>query len=284
MFQGIFQEEILFIRFIQVVKLKVFTSSKNPYFSQVGSLESWFLADLVMSLHHFSPSLDILSPRPPLRAMQSCPHKVPLPPPLMQPWDQSCDLYWLEIDCALNFLFPSEMMPRESYCGTLHDVTAPYSIPSWFISHNELALQDLLKIHHLRTGDFLKTGSWIRKFPMSNSERWTKSHLNRHCEALWVTHRVTADYRLEAQSNITQIRKKNGCQQNWTKVHAMVLYLNGQWCRVKQTTDLDMTLSPSGPDQSIFLTVNMRGKGCINSDRCRKMVVILTSKHWCRKW
>ena len=66
----------------------------------------------------------------------------------------------------------------------------------------------------------------------------------------------------------------------------MVLYLNGQWCRVNQTTGLDMMLSPSGPDQSIFLlvTVNMRGKGYINSDQCRKMVVIFTSKHWCRKW
>lgn len=93
------------IRLIQVVKLKVFTSSNH-----------W--------------SRDKPSPRPPLRAMQSCPHKVPLPPPLMQPWDQSCDLYWFKIYCALNFLFPSEIVSTESYFVKLSQLNTVYQVGS----------------------------------------------------------------------------------------------------------------------------------------------------------
>lgn len=108
---------------------------RNPLHSVYPGCETQGIHIYISArLDHWSRFI-ALSPRPPLRAMQSCPHKVPLPPPLMQPWDQSCNLHWLETHCALNFLFPSEIVSTESYFVKLSQLNTVYRIPSFGSSH-----------------------------------------------------------------------------------------------------------------------------------------------------
>ena len=156
---------------------------RNPLHSVYPGCEAQGIHTYISArLDHWRRNI-ALSPRPPLRAMQSCPHKVPLPPPLMQPWDQSCE-YWFEIYCALNFLFPPEIVSTESYFVKRSQLNTVYQVGS---SHTMSAVCRIYwKSSTQKDGGFLeKRDPGSGSFPCQTQRGEFLRHILTHdCESL----------------------------------------------------------------------------------------------------